>query len=397
MIADLHAHYPMHVLNDVDQRTALERMRQIAGRPGLGEKGKALIVWVVSLFFNNRNPFSGYRIPSPESMRTGGVGLAMSVLYEPFDEVDLERPYTAPPDPSYFPKLLKSLEAIEDEVKSHNRALVRLVHNRAELDSALTDGAIALVHSVEGGFSLGDGGPAQVEANVAELANRGVGYVTVAHLLYRQVATNAPALPFMSDSTYNRLFPQPQGVGLTTEGIAAIRAMVKNRVLIDISHMRPDAVEKTFRVLDQSDVDPNCEMPVVATHAGYRFGEQQYMLDRDTILQIKRRKGVVGLIMAQHQLNEKVLPDGQKFTKNWDEAFKVICTHIDKIAEITGSHEYTALGTDFDGFIKPTMTGLEKISDLKTLEDALKGKYGAADAELITSKNALRVLRQLWP
>ena len=35
--------------------------------------------------------------------------------------------------------------------------------------------------------------------------------MTVAHLLYRQVATNAPALPFMSDSTYNRLFPQPQG------------------------------------------------------------------------------------------------------------------------------------------------------------------------------------------
>ena len=42
------------------------------------------------------------------------------------------------------------------------------------------------------------------------------------------------------------------------------------------------------------------------------------------------------------------------------------------------------------------MSGLEKIADLKTLEDALKGRYGAADAELITSKNALRVLRQLW-
>jgi microsomal dipeptidase-like Zn-dependent dipeptidase len=394
MIADLHAHYPMHVLNGVDQRTALERMRRIAGRPGLGEKGKALIVWLVSLFFNNRNPFSGYRIPSPESMHAGGVGLAMSVLYEPFEEIDLERPYTAPPDPSYFPKLLKSLEAVEDEVQSHDRGLVRLVHNRAELEGALTDGAIALVHSVEGGFSLGDGGPAQVEANVDELAKKGVAYVTVAHLFYRQVATNAPALPFMTDSTYNRLFPQPE-VGLTEEGIAAIRAMIKNRVLIDISHMRPDAVAQTFRVLDQPDVDPNCEMPVVATHAGYRFGQQQYMLDRDTILQIKRRKGVIGLIMAQHQLNENVL-QGKKFTESFEEAFGVICAHIDKIAEITGSHKYVALGTDFDGFIKPTMTGLETMADLKTLEKALKEKY-KADAELITSKNALRVLRQLWP
>ncbi len=37
----------------------------------------------------------------------------------------------------------------------------------------------------------------------------------------------------------------------------------------------------------------------------------------------------------------------------------MICSHIDKIAEITGGYEHVALGTDFDGFIKPTMGGLE--------------------------------------
>ena len=74
----------------------------------------------------------------------------------------------------------------------------------------------------------------------------------------------------------------------------------------------------------------------------------------------------------------------------------MICKHIDKIVEITEGYEHVALGTDFDGFIKPTMTGLDKVTDLKKLEDALKDKY-KADAELITSKNALRVLRQLWP
>ena len=40
MIADLHAHYPMHVLNDVDQRTALERMRHIAGARGWARRGR---------------------------------------------------------------------------------------------------------------------------------------------------------------------------------------------------------------------------------------------------------------------------------------------------------------------------------------------------------------------
>ena len=137
-------------------------------------------------------------------------------------------------------------------------------------------------------------------------------------------------------------------------------------------------------------------MPVIATHAGYRFGRlfhQQYMLDRDSVLQIKRRKGVIGLIMAQHQLRSgvRLLP-----TWTFEQSFKVIKRHIDKIAEITGSHEHVALGTDFDGFIKPTMSGLENMADLKRLEEALVDEYGAADAELIASGNAIRVLKTLW-
>jgi microsomal dipeptidase-like Zn-dependent dipeptidase len=74
----------------------------------------------------------------------------------------------------------------------------------------------------------------------------------------------------------------------------------------------------------------------------------------------------------------------------------VICKHIDKVAEITGSHEHVAIGTDFDGFIKPTMAGLEDMGDLKRLELALRERYDAADVDLMTSGNALRVLRSVW-
>lgn len=61
----------------------------------------------------------------------------------------------------------------------------------------------------------------------------------------------------------------------------------------------------------------------------------------------------------------------------------MIRTHIERIREITGSHRHVALGMDFDGFIKPTMGGLEDMSDLKQLEDALPREYGDEDAELI--------------
>ena len=99
------------------------------------------------------------------------------------------------------------------------------------------------------------------------------------------------------------MFPQPEGDGLTDRGVAALRAMVRNRVLLDISHMRGDALQETFKLLDE-ELDPDCRVPLLATHVGYRFGKQEYMLDEATILQIKRRDGVIGLILAQHQLND---------------------------------------------------------------------------------------------
>jgi microsomal dipeptidase-like Zn-dependent dipeptidase len=110
-------------------------------------------------------------------------------------------------------------------------------------------------------------------------------------------------------------------------------------------------LERTFELLD----DPAPDMPVINSHAGYRFGTQEYMLDARTIERMAERRGVVGLIMAQHQLNDGI----RKKEGSFEESVEVICKHIDKLHEITGSHEHTALGTDFDGFIKPTMGGLE--------------------------------------
>jgi microsomal dipeptidase-like Zn-dependent dipeptidase len=166
--------------------------------------------------------------------------------------------------------------------------------------------------------------------------------------------------------------------------------MVDNRVMVDISHMSTAAIRDTVRLLDE--FDPECNFPLIATHGGYRFGSQEYMLDEYALLEIKRRNGVVGLIMAQYQLN-----DGLRctHTRSFKSSDKVIRRHIDEIAKITGDHRHVALGTDFDGFIKPTMGGLENMADLAQLEAALNKDYGV-DAELIASRNAICVLERLW-
>jgi membrane dipeptidase len=388
MIADLHAHYPIRVISDMDPETTAKLMKQSG--PTLGDRVQALILRFANRAANYPSWDGTYRV-TPETLREGGVGLAMSVLLGPFDEMDLDKHYAAPPEADYFPHLIASLEAVEQEVATHDRSRLRLVHDRAELDDCIAAGATALVHAVEGGCLLGDT-DAEIEANCAELARRGVGYVTVAHLFFRQVATNANALPFMPDPVYDFFFPQRGTDRLTPRGEAVVRGLVENRILIDLSHMDPGGIGETLALLDE--IDPNGEVPVISTHTGYRFGKQQYMCDEETLLQIKRRDGVVGLIMAQHQLNDGIR---KKETTTLEESLEVICRHIDKIAEITGGHEHVAIGTDLDGFIKPSMGGVTTAADLRLVEEGLRERYGDEIAERVTWRNALRVLETIWP
>jgi microsomal dipeptidase-like Zn-dependent dipeptidase len=131
-------------------------------------------------------------------------------------------------------------------------------------------------------------------------------------------------------------------------------------------------------------------VPVIASHAGVRFGGQQYMLAPATVERIAARDGVVGLILAQHQLNDGLR---RRPTKTLEESLDVLWRHIDRLHEITGSHRHTAIGSDLDGFIKPTLGGLESMADMAGLERAVRGRYGDEDGELICAGNALRVLR----
>jgi microsomal dipeptidase-like Zn-dependent dipeptidase len=185
------------------------------------------------------------------------------------------------------------------------------------------------------------------------------------------------------------VFPQRRSQPLTPRGVALVRAMVENGVIVDLSHMRPDAVEATLDLLDG--LDPDRRVPVISSHAGFRFGSQEYMHDEATIRRIAERDGVIGLIMAQHQLDDGL----RKKTENIDDSLAVITAHIDRIATITGGHRHIGIGTNYDGFIKPTLSGLEDMRALKELEARLRAHYGA-DADLMLSGNAVRVLERAW-
>jgi microsomal dipeptidase-like Zn-dependent dipeptidase len=366
------------------------------GRAELTDYFDARVMGLAGRVWNYESLFAGPRV-TVERLLEGEVGVALSVLGSPLLEIGhrLTRwyrrrpPYGGPPDDSYFAALIRQLEMVERRITEQHHDRVIVARNFRAIETGMAQGRLVLVHCVEGGFNLG-ASPATVDRAVTELARRGVAYITLAHLFWRHIATNTPAVPFLSDRLYGRLFPQP-ALGLSELGRAAIRAMMREGVLIDITHMSWRALNDTFALLDE--IDPGRSLPVIASHAAYRFGSRAYNLDAATVQQIAQRDGVIGLIASEHFISDGLRQDA---TRSVEHSLSLLYRHIDRIHEITGSHRHVALGTDLDGFIKPTLAEFEHSGRLSGLGEALTDRYGNETASLITNENALRVLREHW-
>jgi len=379
MIVDLHAHYPMQL--DPEQNHTLAFMTS-SQRKHRRDRGRAVILRLANCLANYTPRGPAVTI---ENLRAGKVGVALSVLIVPFDEIDLDQPYGAPPSPNYFGHLTDQIAAVETDIACNFPLEAAVVRNHRQLDAALDQNKVALIHAVEGGIYLGDNA-AQVRLHVHELATMGIAYITVAHLFWRRVATNAPALPFLSDRVYEWLFCQPSS-GLSDLGKAVVGAMVDERILIDVTHMSKQSIEDTFRLLNEK--DPDRRVPVIASHSACRLGglHYKYNICKEHIEAIAGRKGVIGLIACKHYMSGKKAP-----LRGFDESMEVIFRHINRIHEVTGSHDYAAFGSDLDGFIKPTLPGLETPRAFETVEQRLREEYGNLDAIKICSGNAMRVL-----
>jgi microsomal dipeptidase-like Zn-dependent dipeptidase len=383
MIIDLHAHFPMH-LDPEGPRSALDAMRQ-KRRESLVDRLRAFIL-NLACRVDNYASFDAKPAVTLEHLREGRVDVVLSVLYCPFEEMDVSKHYGAPPDDAYFERLNDLADAVEDHLASpHARAEAALARNSDEIRAAVAAGKTAFVHAVEGGFHFG-ASKESIKRNVAAFAERGVAYITPAHLFYRAVATNAPALPFLPDALYKLIFPEPN-TGLTELGRALIEQMVESRILVDVTHMSEASMADTFELLAR--LDPARKVPVIASHMACRIGGLEYNLPKEWISHIAARGGVMGVILCDHFASDGLRSHR---TETFADSAAVLFRQIDTILEITGSSDHVALGSDLDGFIKPTLAELEGPGSFPRLQDALVARYGSADAEKFCSGNALRVL-----
>jgi membrane dipeptidase len=96
VIADLHAHYPMHLM-PAGEGTVFDLITSRRARARLLDRIRAWTVELAGRLANYESYSSGPRVTIP-NLRAGGVGVALSVLYSPFDEIDLSVEYGSPPE-----------------------------------------------------------------------------------------------------------------------------------------------------------------------------------------------------------------------------------------------------------------------------------------------------------
>jgi microsomal dipeptidase-like Zn-dependent dipeptidase len=384
MIADLHCHYTSHLIADEPDPGGPDEgwLRKILD----GVEGE--IVDLVAKIVNDSGWSSGWRVKSVEGLESGGAGILCSVLYWPASEFDFPHLNDTPPLDRYFDYLKRQLEFIEAGLPAATADGTPVLV--AKTVSDLEREGIRFVHCVEGGFQLGED-TAKLDERVQWLSQHGVVYITVAHLFYRRIATEAPAIPRFTDQEFRKWFPEPDEPGLTERGEKLIEAMYRHGILVDVSHMSERAVKETFALIERLEGnEPKTNYPIIATHVGIRAAgpaarAQEYNLSDDAIRAIAGRGGVIGLIAAQHQLGD---------TPTEEDSAAVVKAHLGAIGEALDgdASAVAALGTDIDGFIKPTLAGFEKAEDFKKLERWVRAA-GQKDPEAILHGNAERVIK----
>ena len=245
MLVDLHAHFPMHLLADEQQRTH-ERAR-IWWR----QRWQGRVVELISRFANYQGPGDTPSV-TEQLMRDGDVGVALSVLYQPFDEMDLTESYGAPPRAELLQRHRRPAPDGRGLRPTPTPARSRSRTRSAELD--------ALLGARRPDPDPRDRGrvPARARAapRSAETCRRWPASGsptsrsrTCSSATWRPTRRRCRSCPTGSTTA---VFPRARA-GLTSLGHEVIDAMVDEGILIDLTHMRAQSIRDVLAQLDARD------------------------------------------------------------------------------------------------------------------------------------------------
>jgi membrane dipeptidase len=184
--------------------------------------------------------------------------------------------------------------------------------------------------------------------------------------------------------------PEVADTGLTELGRELLGQMNGLPMMLDLTHLSDASL---FAALD------HFRGAVCATHANCRaLSNSQRQLTDDMIRQIAQRGGVIGVVMHDQMLRH--IDPATRPTYRQDISLETVADHIDHIAQVTGSLQHAALGSDLDGGFgaERCPLGLDTIADLPKLEAVLRRRgYGDEEIAGIFHENWLRLWKRVLP
>lgn len=178
-------------------------------------------------------------------------------------------------------------------------------------------------------------------------------------------------------ATGNSEDPETNNIGLTQAGSDLVREMDRLGVVHDLSHLSDRATEDLLGSTDKAVIasHSNCRA-IIAAGPGAPANLQRHLRD-ETIREIAKRGGVIGLNL----LSNFLIPGGARDRRaTIDETL----AHIERICELTGSKKHVGLGSDMDGGItrERLPLGINIPSDLVIIFDALE-RRNWSESEII--------------
>ena len=166
--------------------------------------------------------------------------------------------------------------------------------------------------------------------------------------------------------------------GLTDLGVQLLKAMRRNCVILDLSHMAEQAVADAFELW---------RGPIICSHSNAREivpGDRQ--ITAATAAEVARRGGIIGISFYPSHLRTK----GRTTLND-------VVRHAVHHARAAGGPEHVGLGTDLDGGIDSRYGPISDLGELKQLRGLLRRHFSAAQIDGIMGENWIEFLLRSLP
>jgi membrane dipeptidase len=309
-----------------------------------------------------------------------------------------------------FATAIKQIDSL-DAITSRNPDKMVPVTNPAVIYKLHKTGKLGVAKGVEGGHMIEDD-----IALLDSLFNRGVRYLTLAHNVSPSWVTSAFTEKAIMDSAARGLNPVRKP-GLSNFGRQVVRRMNELGMLVDLSHVGPQAIADVLEVsnrpplVSHSSCAAICpatrnltdaQLKAIAQKGGvvcinFYSGFIDNMYDkRRAALLAKYKAEKDSLVMAgtdDYSVEQYILANHKEDAEKLRPSFEMLIDHIDHVVKVAGIN-HVGLGSDFDG-VTSLPAGINGVEDYPKITVALvKRGYSKNQIAKILGGNVIRVWKQ---